>query len=268
MSSIGIIYCAYDAEDQIDRSLNLWKVLRAEGQPFHICAVSMQFEGFEKRSNEATLEVLNDYYKLGVIDRILTSEEPKKETEARAAALHYLVEEKSCDIVLLVDADEIMNLESYLNIFKFVKENPFIPCFRLCYKNLVFSTNQYLAEPFTPPRIFRTNIKVSGQDFKIAGFRDDNNVYYKNNDKPPFILPDSDLPWTTIPQNLAWIPHETWLNDLRSKRKCRYQEKRWAHPRGFGCSFAWDAARGGLVFNEKYYELIGQPLPKVITENA
>ena len=63
----------------------------------------------------------------------------------------------------------------------------------------------------------------------------------------------------TVPKECAWIPHQTWMSDEKSKKKIDYQLRGRGWP---ACSYSWDESRGGLVFNEEYYRARGLPLPE------
>jgi len=127
--------------------------------------------------------------------------------------------------------------------------------FRLSLKNYVFDTSTYLADPFTPPRIHRVNIR----GYRAHSFWDDNNVLYCGTITRD-LKRDVDFPSLTVPKGVAWIRHDSWLNDSRSRRKIEYQVNGRKWP---SCSFAWDDSKGGLIWNEAHFARIGQPIPEV-----
>jgi len=268
---LGILFCSYNCEDQLDRCLEPWLTIRdsfaktGKVAPL-ICAVSTPFESFPILSpdeNNPTAAILSQKAKSGQIDQLFFSQKPTKETEARTWALTWL-KDHDCDEILLLDSDEFWTVDQILRTLDFVQANPYIGWFRVAYKNLVFSPNQYLASPFCPPRIFR----MSTFGCVASHFYDDNNLMYKKINVPDFFVADKEVGNMTIPPSVAWVKHETWLNDDRSRRKARYQQTRWAKPVGFGCSFAWDPAQGGLIWNEEYFQLSGLPKPVVLSEKS
>lgn len=263
MTKIGVIWVGYQCADLMAESLGPWieaRAARLGGNEFVICAVSVPFEGFDHGNDimDATLPMLHAYCGQKNIDHYITSPTPMKETEARGQALRWLVEQ-GVDILWQVDSDELYTEDNITRIIATVESNPFMAWWKLSLLNAVFDKNTFLAEPFTPPRIH----KVRLNRFVAQGFWADNNVFYRaTNDGVEM----EDAKWAsfTIPANVAAMRHFSWLNDLRSKRKCEYQQRRWGPPVGAGCSFAWDDTRGGLIWNEDYFKRTGQPKPEVI----
>lgn len=236
----GVIFCAFNAEDLLEDSLSPWVEARSQevgGNQFCIVAVSIPFEKFEEPRADDTLEGLRGYLDAGKIDRLIASDRPMKETEARGKALSYLVE-KQCDITIMVDSDEIYTTEEIERILEFVEERPATTCFKGSLKNYVFNGRTYLAQPFNPMRIHR----VRRGTYVADSFWDDNNILYRGTLTRDFKR-DVDFPCLVIPKAVAWVKHFSWLNDQRSKKKVEYQTSRsWI------CSFDWDDSRGGLIW--------------------
>jgi hypothetical protein len=119
--------------------------------------------------------------------------------------------------------------------------------------NYIFDDKTRLAEPFTPSRIHRIKAGI----YEARGFSADNDVIYSTTgDSSPGDTHQDRLPSMTIPESVASIKHLTWQRGERSRLKISYQTKRW----GNVCSFSWDDAQGGLIFNPAL------PRPKVIRE--
>jgi len=260
MSTYGVIYCAYQAEDLVPRSLAPWVAARAAklgNHAFIICAVSVPFEGFDHGGTplDGTQDLLYDALAEGRIDRLISPPTPMKETEARGTVLRWLVEQ-GVDATVMVDADEFWTEAQIAATLSFVESNPWVTWFRIPYKQIVFDRQHYLAEPFTPPRIHR----VAAGGYRASGFWDDNNVVYTSLKHPDHTKRDIDLASLTVPKEAAWVPHETWISNLRSKQKVEYQIK----ARGWECSFKWNDETG-LAFNEAYYAARGLPLPEVVS---
>ncbi len=254
---IGIIFCAWNAADMLERSLRPWieaKQARLAGHQFTLCAVSVPFVDFNARASDHTLSVLGLHAHGGDVDHVIVRGKPMQETEARGTALHWLLLE-GADLIWQVDADEFYTLGEIERILAFVEKNPLIPWFRGSLKNLVFDEGHWLAEPFCPPRIHRVCINERGATEIVAeSFWDDNNIRYR------FQIDDAQLPHLTIPKAVAWTKHATWLNNERSRQKIAYQLKRWG-----GCSFRWDETTG-LAFDEEYYRSRGLALPELCSE--
>ncbi len=253
---IGIIYVGYNTQEYIDKSLQAWieaRNQRLDDHEFLICAVSVPFEGFPSSTPDRTIDLLYNYYNSNDIDNLITEPKNIHETQARGLALEWL-KNHNIDIVCQVDSDEFFTLNEISRIFKFVEFQPFIAWFRLSLKNYIFNQNTYLEEPFTPARIFR--IKVN--NIEASHFIADNDIAYGN-------INPRDLPSITIPKNVAWIKHITWLSDKRSKDKIDYHESHFiSRPPGVRCSYKWIDNK--LCFNDDYYKFVGSVPPTILSE--
>ncbi len=262
--NFSILFCAYNMEDYLKKSLSPFIEAKKNGIlncNFKIVAISTPFEQFNEPRTDNTLLLLKEMYKNGEIDFLIESNLPIKETEARGMALNWAKNNDS-DFSFQVDADEFYTLEQIEKIINFVKQNLFNVWFKISLKNLVFSSEKFLKEPFQPPRIHKLKYNTKISNLEAIGFHDDNGVAYK--DRNGKIWLDKQLPCKIIPSNIVWVKHFTWLNDERSKKKIEYHTKRWGS--NF-CSFKWDKEKG-LSFNEEYYKMIGKPLPEVIEESS
>ncbi len=259
MSCYGVIFTSYRCAEHLEASLRPWIEARKQrlgGHDWLICAVSVPFEGFDNGPDDATRGLLGAAAQYGEIDHVIVRDKPTKETEARGAALQWLVA-KGAKILWQADGDEFPTLDEIARTTAFVARAPLVPWFRGSLKNLVFTPDQHLVEPFCPPRIHR--VKVA--QLTAAGFWDDNNVYYAMPEPAVSgVVKDVEMPHLTVPKAVAWVRHATWLSDERSRRKIDYQVNGRKWP---SCSFAWDDARGGLVWNEEHFKRTGQPLPEV-----
>jgi hypothetical protein len=209
---IGCIFCAYNSDSLLTKSLSPWlgaRRGRIGGNDFLISAVSVPFESFNEPRTDDTLGVLDRCLAAKSIDNLVLSEVPLKETEARGRALNWLVAQ-DVDVLIQADADEFYTTEQIEKIFKFVESRPLVTWFRLSLKNFVFDESTYLTQPFTPPRIHRIN--APGRNYRAAGFWDDNNVSYHGTITRD-IKRDLDFSSVTIPSNIVWINHMSWLND-------------------------------------------------------
>lgn len=262
---IGIIWVGYQCEDTLKASLDPWvaaKRANLGGHTFVICAVSVPFAGFPQEEHEDdTRPILGWQVATGGVDHAIIRDKPMKETEARGAALKWLVSgPQSVELLIQWDSDEVATVEEISRIIAFVEGQPFVPTFRLSYRNLVFTPDQWLAEPFTPMRIHRV---YAHGGYIAAGFWDDNNVCYQRpwEGESGALIRDTDMACITIPPTVAHPAHWTWLNTERSRRKCAYQVAR-----GWSCAFSWDDTKGGLIWNEEHFARQGLPLPEVIRE--
>lgn len=262
---VGVILCAWQSEDLIDACLAPWlaaKRARLGGQDWSICAVSVPFEGFpQDETRDRTRSILGAYAHTGDIDHVIVSDKPIKETEARGAALRWLVA-KGADLSWQVDSDEVYAETDIVGALRWVEANPYAIWHRLALRNAVFDEHTYLVEPFTPPRIHR--IHTPG-GYVADGFWDDNNVRYtrpcEREKMNCSALHDIQMAHMTIPAGVCNPRHLSWLSNARSKAKIAYQLAGRGWPE---CSFRWDEETDSLKFNEAYYARRGLPLPEVI----
>ncbi len=247
MSHYGIIWVGYQCADLLSASLTPWveaKRAGLGGHRFTICCVSVPFEGFPQETVlDNTRALLGAHAQDGTVDHVIVSDKPMKETEARGAALKWLVEE-GVDVIWLVDSDEGYLESDILGAIQWVKANPFITWYRLPLRNYVFDAKTYLIEPFTPPRVF--HVEPPNTRYRIHSFYDDNNVLYSGTITRDFKR-DIDFASMTIPTSLCLPRHWSWMSDPRGKKKVEYQLSR-----GWSPSFLWDYDSACLVFNPYY----------------
>ena len=260
MSKIGIIFVGYQCEDLLGSSLAPWieaRRTRLGGHDYSICAVSVPFVGFDHGGDklDATRAALVKHYNQRDIDRCVIGEVPVAETEARGAALTWLRDVANVDTLIQWDSDEIPTTHDVLRIVNFVELNPWVPTFRISYRNAVFSKTTFMEDAFIPMRIHQVRLP---DGFVADFFWEDNNVMYRH-PVTKELKRDLQLANLTIPAAVAHPVHWTWLNDERSRRKIAYQEGR-----GWSCSFRWDEVTG-LQFNEAYYARLGQSVPKLVS---
>lgn len=242
--NFGIIFAGWRCHDMVAHALGPWLSARAgscRAASFRIAAVCCPFQGF-CGEDDGTLAYLQGRLASGEIDHLATSATPLSEVEARGRALSALLGMGVTDI-WQADADEFILPEQIDRIVGFWANRPHLGWARLSYKNRVFTPNQYLVKPFTPPRIHRAEVPHRG--FRASHFWDDNNIMYRALARAEAVR-DLDFPSVTVPTAVAWIDHHTWISNDRSRMKCQYQSSR----PGWRCDFAWDDARGGLVWRD------------------
>lgn len=265
---VGIIYTAYNMQDYLQQSLDAFLTAREKklaNCEFFISAVSLPFAEYKDqiKSPDSTSGLLGLYYVQNQIDSLITEPEYIPEAQARTLAAQKCLD-AGCDYLWIADGDEFITIEQIENIIRFITLDKFVTWFRLSLKNYVFNDKTYIEEPFTPPRIWR----VQSNGFKFTRFNFDNDAIYNgtvvafgkflNKD-----VSDKELPSKTIPAQVAWIRHLTWMNDEKSKLKIEYQNKHF----GGICSYAWDEVQNSLIFNVDYYKKYNKPLPNLIREN-
>ncbi len=253
---IGCIFTSYGMVEYLPRSLGPWIEFR-KNYDIKIAAVSLPFKDCAEIRDE-TKHILQRDLVEGRIDHLFTEPLFLPEWEARDLALQALLRD-GCELLVQVDADEFWDIEkNILPSLAFIESQPFIAWFKACYKNYIWDEHHYLAEPFTPPRWYRT--KVSG--FTLSHFMGDNDISYfdsQGNQRSHLMLPHM-----TIPANMSIIPHLTWLNNTRSRNKILYHQNRWG--KETGCSYRWNEEKNCVEFNLDYYRNTGQNVPEVLEE--
>lgn len=253
---VGLIFSAYQTKEYVERALQPWvdyrmgNLLTPGAHDLRICAVSVRFAGFEG-NDDGTRDILRRARDDGEIDYLIEGPDNVPETTARGMGLQWL-SNRGLDVAIQWDSDEIVTIEEIERMLAYIESEPFVAAFRFSYRNLVFTSNQWLAESFTPMRVHR----FKHGSYAADRFYDDNNVMYRGTITRDF-RQDISFPVMTVPETIFAPLHYTWLSDLRSKKKVAYQKSR-----GWSCSFDWDDSQGGLIFNPAL------PRPKVVRESA
>lgn len=257
---IGIIAQGRNCADVLDDVLAPW-IEAMKKHEIHICLTSATFKEMEKlgeppHNTDLTKEAFEAYQKK-YPDNISTAIFTYYATEAqsRGYACSILMQNK-CDLIWMLDlSDEYYTTQQIDKIIEFVKSEPFTTWFRLSFKNYVFDKKTYLSQPFTPPRIWRTNIG----GYKLSDCVYDNDFVYLNSIGAQ--ISDKQLSNYIIPRGVAWIKHYSWLSDERGKLKVKYQASHFSH--GAGCSYSWNEKENRLDWNKEYFKKVGEVIPKI-----
>jgi hypothetical protein len=264
MSKIGVIFCSYSLPEYIHDSLHPWIEAREKkigGNDFVISAISVPFKEYKDKAEEdvESPKILQEYKDKGLIDYFFTEPKWEEEKTVRNTALNPLLEIEKCDIVWIWDVDEFTNVGEIEKTLKFVERNPLTCWFRGSLKNYVFSDKEFLTEPFNPARIYRTKYN----SYRLHGFRYDNEVIYHGTitrDIQDYEYFSS----LTIPKNLVWTRHLTWISNERTRKKLEYQQMRWGSDL---CSYRWNDSENKLEFNPLYFKRFGKPIPETVKED-
>jgi hypothetical protein len=234
---IGVLFTIYNCESYVDDCLRSWFNLKSEYSIITACNSGMFKPYLElgfKPKNKTTLQKLVQYD----IDYLIStgSNSLIDEDQSRNNVLNYL--KKNCDIIWIVDGDEFYSENDIKNIINYIDENPEFDWYSINFKNYTF-TERTFVDGFCPPRIFRTD-----RNGGIDKFYFDNHILYNDGD----IFENKSN--KSIPRNIAWIEHYSWLNkDSRSREKIDYQNQRF----GGGCAFKWNEERQSLEFIKEFY---------------
>ena len=250
MKKFGIVYCGYNTEDYVLRSIDPF----LKRKNHIVSAVSVPFAEYKgiDTFHDNTTDLLRELVNQGRLKYLVDSPQYISEAEARNNALFYL-KKYDLDYIWLVDSDEFYTEEDIERIESYV-ESSNKNLFKLSLKNHVFDLDHYLEEPFCPPRIFKVNI---ADKFKVTNFYWDNDICYAYEGK--LIRYDQIEELDTVPKEIAHIPHYTWLNDRTGERKVEYQHRHFGH-----CGYKWNHLKHCLEFDEEFHQKNNIPIPKVI----
>lgn len=246
----GIIYCGYNTEDYVLRSI----------EPFLntnnciVSAVSVPFKEYKgiDSFHDKTTDLLRDLVSQKKLKHLVDAPQYITEAEARNFALFYL-KKYDVDYIWLVDSDEFYSEEDIKNIQNYIEASN-KNLFKISLKNHVFDLDHYIEEPFCPPRIFKRQIEGG---FKLSTFYWDNDICYGHEGK--LLRYDDIEELEVIPQEVAHIPHYTWLNDRIGKRKVEYQYRHFGH-----CGYKWNNDKHCLEFDQEFHQEHNLEIPRVI----
>ena len=250
MKKYGIIYCGYNTEDYVLKSIEPF----LNRKNYIVSAVSVPFKEYKgiDQFHDHTTDLLRELVEQKKLKHLVDSPQYITEAEARNFSLFYL-KKYDLDYIWLVDSDEFYTDEDINNIEKYV-ESSNKNLFKISLKNHVFDLKHYLEEPFQPSRIFKTNID---NQYFLEAFYWDNDICYGHEGK--LMRYDNIEELEIIPEDVAYIPHYTWLNDRIGKRKVEYQHRHFGH-----CGYKWNHEHHHLEFDEEFHKKNNIPLPKVL----
>jgi hypothetical protein len=242
---IGILLSAYNSEEYIDECLTPWFNLK-EQYNITICCNRGMFKDYADygytSKNKTTLQKLVNFD----IDFLISTGPKSRLDEITSKNTLLRILKNSCDIVWILDSDEFYTEKEIINIIDYLNCTPEYDWYSVNFRNYTFTKNLFL-DGFSPPRIFRTDRNEGINEFYF-----DNHINY--NDGEDFENKNNN----TIPRDIAWIKHYTWLNeDSRSKEKIRYHIERFIG----GCSFEWDENLDSLKFSESFYNSRNLEIP-------
>lgn len=251
---IGVIFCIYNCEEYVDRCVSSWFDLRSKID-FIFTVTSGRFIDY------ATLGIpdnnLQTKRKLAEWDfdycSITGGEKLLDEDSSRNRCLEFL-KPHHCDLIWLVDGDEFYTESDIISILDFVNKHEEIEAFSVNFKN--YSIEYPLFLNYTRPTLYR-NSMYGG----IGRFFFD--CFYSCSDGVHSI---HDLPSIAIPPYIAWVEHYTWLPNISTFDKIKYQELRYCGPNGdrpveTRCSFCWQDDEKKLRLNKKHYDFWSIEVP-------
>jgi hypothetical protein len=251
---IGILFTVYNCDKYLTECLSPWFELK-EKYNFIFCSNSGMFSDYLTLGlpyrNEKTLEILNGFdLDFSIVTKGINL---LAEDESRNMCLNYL-NKIGCDIIWVLDGDEIYTKNQIINMMEFIQKNPSYDCYSVNFKNLTIYNNLFL--DYTHERIFWTN-RYGG----ISYFYFDNRFIYNDG------VNSMNAKTLEIPKSVAYITHNSWLSDdTRTLDKIEYQNLRYAGVHGefpidCRCSFEWNHEKNRIDFSEKFHSCRNIEIP-------
>jgi hypothetical protein len=250
---IGIIFAAYNCEEFVDKCLEPWFSLR-DTHDLVLTVTSGRFSDYQKlgipNKNKETLKKLVswdfDYLSITGGEKLLD------EDTSRNRCLEYL-KPYNCDLIWLVDLDEFYTQAQILSILDYVRSNQEVNNFWINFKNYTIRYPLFL--PWSRPTLYRNNIRGG-----ISNFYFDSYFSYLDG------TDIKDETKVTIPKEVAFVDHMSWVSRDAVKDKIKYQNIRYCGPGGdfpleARCSFKWDQESNRLEFNDLFYKFYNTQIP-------
>jgi len=271
--NIGVLFTCYNCEDYVDSCITPWLNLREEYN-FIIACNSGMFKDYLElgipEKNEGTVKKLVsknlDYL------TVLSGKNLIDEDYSRDISLDFLNGGSTgrgakCDLLIIIDGDEIFTEKNIRDILDFVMKNPDHDGYKISFKNHTIKKGLFTYD-YEHDRIFWMN-RHGG----IKRFYFDNRFEYADhfNGKSDYKYSNSLI----IPKSVAYVDHYSWLSeDPRTKDKILYQNKRYSGmnyevPEGQRCGFEWDHIRDSVKFSPSFWSGRGLQVPILheMTEN-
>lgn len=256
---IGLLLTIYNCDKYVEECLDPWFELKKD-HDIIISAVSGMFVEYKAiglpNRNKKTLEKLLNYD----IDFQITTkgDDLLYEDESRNLCLDFL-NKKNCDLIWVIDGDEVYTKEQILGIINFIENNKEYDWYELQFKNLTIYDNLFMS--YEHGRIMWAN-RYGG----IAYFYFDNKFIYNESNA------HTNIKSIKIPKKIAYIKHYSWLSDdSRTKDKLLYQNIRYKNKYVNGdfeeveenlrCSYVWNNDKNKLDFNESFYNFFEEEIP-------
>ena len=262
---IGILLTAYNCAKYIDKCLEPWLKLKDEFD-FVIACNSGMFKdylelGIPEKNTETIQKLVSK--KLDCLT-LISGKNLIDEDHSRDISLDFLNGGRfgrgtKCDLLIVIDGDEVFTEENIRNILDFVMKNPDHDGYKINFKNHTIREGLFTYD-YEHDRIFWMN-RHGG----IKRFFFDNNFEYSDHyyGKSTYKYSDS----VTIPKSVAYVDHYSWLSDdPRTKDKILYQNKRYHGinyeiPEGQRCGFEWDDEKDRVKFSSTFWSGRGVQVP-------
>lgn len=262
---IGLLLTAYNCEKYIDKCLEPWLKLKEEHDIVIACNSGMFRDYLElgiSEKNEGTINKLISK-KIDYLT-IISGKNLIDEDHSRDISLDFLNGGRfgrgnKCDLLIVVDGDEVFTEDNIKNILDFVIKNPDHDGYKINFKNHTIREGLFTYD-YKHDRIFWMN-RHGG----IERFYFDNQFEYKDHYLGLSNYKYSDS--IEIPKSVAYVDHYSWLSDdPRTKDKIIYQNKRYHGinnevPLGLRCAFEWDEEKNVVKFSSTFWSGRGIQVP-------
>lgn len=262
---IGVLLTAYNCEKYIDKCLEPWLKLKDE-YDFVIACNSGMFRDYLElgipEKNQGTINKLITK-QLDCLT-IISGKNLIDEDHSRDISLDFLnggrfARGTKCDLLIVIDGDEVFTEDNIRNILDFVMKNPDHDGYKINFKNHTIRENLFTYD-YEHDRIYWMN-RHGG----IRRFFFDNRFEYGDHydGKSTYKYSDS----LTIPKSVAYVDHYSWLSDdPRTKDKILYQRKRYHGinyeiPEEIRCAFEWNDEKDSLEFSKAFWSGRGLQIP-------
>jgi hypothetical protein len=239
---IGVLFTAYNCADYLNECLKPWFDLKKHlNLKFAINTGMFKIYkdlNFPNRNKE-TLDIIYNYR----FDYLLNSHDSVNldEDTSRNLCLNYLKDIQGCDLIWLVDGDEVYNYLEIENTIDFILKNITYDWYSICMRNFTFEKKYHL--DFDRPNIFWVARNQGMNKFVF-------DAHLQYNDGTLFY----DHINICIPKNILFVDHYSWLqSDTRSKEKIEYQKIRHHGEIDTRSSYIMND-NDELFFNKNFYE--------------
>jgi hypothetical protein len=259
---IGVIFAIYNCEEYVDACLEPWLALREECNII-LTATSGRFAPYKDLGipdkNAGTIKKLAtkglDFIVTTAGDNLID------EDSSRNNCLNYL-KPHNCDLIWIVDGDEIYTKGQIRGIIDFIERNPDTLSFSLYLKNYSIRL-PYFETPWSRPSIYRNQSEWG----RIQRFYFDTFFTYEDG-----VHGIKHVETKQVPKNVAFIEHYSWINKEYTHDKIRYQELRyssWVDNDGVSHEVPLEgrcskkSINGEVYFNEDYARIKGNEVPSL-----
>jgi hypothetical protein len=259
---IGVILAAYNCHEFIDECLEPWLRIKELDDDIEIiiAATSGRFSLYRDLGiPEKNSETISKLHTKGLDFMVSTSgDNLLEEDRSRDICLEYL-KPHNCDIIWLLDGDEIYSEQQIRGIIDFMERRPDKEGFSIWLKNYAIKY-PYFIPPWSRPTIYRNRIYGG-----IGRFYFDSFFEFQDG-----IHGIRDIEIEQIPKNVAFIDHYSWTDREATRDKIKYQNSRYAHnttypggivPEGGRCQYECD--EDGIFFSKVFHQMRGIEIPSI-----